>query len=274
MTFPLFAQPLTDIGQGAGSQNGFDNSGRRDDVGWGSGDTVTKTLEAISLLAKRYAGFSSVVTGIELLNEPFPPGVDLDVVRQFYGDGFGKIREVNPDTVVVMSDAFQSSPSWNGFFPGNNLMIDTHMYQMFVEDTLREQLPESIRTACSKAEELGATDKWTVVGEWTGARTDCTKWLNGRGRGARFNGTFAEVGFIGSCDGLQVNSVASLSAEHKANTRKFIEAQLDTYDRRTGWFFWTWKTESSAEWDMQALIAGGIFPQPLTDRQYPGQCAA
>lgn len=36
---------------------------------------------------------------------------------------------------------------------------------------------------------------------------------------------------------------------------------------QNGWIFWTWKTEGAPEWDMQDLLANGIFPQPLTARK-------
>lgn len=39
----------------------------------------------------------------------------------------------------------------------------------------------------------------------------------------------------------------------------------------SGWIFWTAKTESSPYWDFLQLVQGGIFPQPFTDRQFPGQ---
>ena len=52
-----------------------------------------------------------------------------------------------------------------------------------------------------------------------------------------------------------------------------IEAQLDAYERGVGWIFWTWKTEAGApEWEMRDLIHNGVFPQPLTERQFPNQC--
>lgn len=33
------------------------------------------------------------------------------------------------------------------------------------------------------------------------------------------------------------------------------------------------QTESAPEWHFQNLTAAGIIPQPLTKRNYPGQCA-
>lgn len=29
--------------------------------------------------------------------------------------------------------------------------------------------------------------------------------------------------------------------------------------------FWTWKTEGAPEWDMQDLMANGLFPKPVND---------
>ena len=118
---------------------------------------------------------------------------------------------------------------------------------------------------------LSSTDKWTVVGEWTGAQTDCAKWLNGLGVGARYDGTYSTSqggsSQVGSCDGKFVGTVDGLSDDDKTNLRQLIEAQLDAYEAHTGWIFWTWKTESAPEWDMRNLTAAGVFPQPLTDRQ-------
>ena len=229
----------------------------------------------MKVLAERYASNTGVVTAIELLNEPFPDGgVNLDTLRQFYNDGFGNVRAVNGDTAVVLSDAFQGPSSWNGFSPGNNIIIDTHIYQIFDKESLRKDPNGFFGTACSKAGVVSQADKWTIVGEWCGALTDCAKWLNGRGVGARYDGTYQGSGDpIGSCDGKYTGSVANLSGDDKYNIRRYIEAQLDAYEARTGWVYWTWKTESAPEWDMQQQLAGGLFPQPLTDRKYPNQCA-
>lgn len=102
--------------------------------------------------------------------------------------------------------------------------------------------------------------------------SSCAKWLNGLGKGARYDGTLPGFSKIGSCAGKYSGTVAALSAADKSNLRHFIEAQLDAYESRTGWFFWTWRTESAPEWHMKDLLKNGLFPQPLTSRQYPGQC--
>lgn len=55
--------------------------------------------------------------------------------------------------------------------------------------------------------------------------------------------------------------------------RGYIEAQLEAFEQNTdGWVFWNFKTEASPEWDAFRLIDAGVFPQPLTDRQFGAIC--
>ncbi|MCJ1476332.1 exo-1,3-beta-glucanase [Lambiella insularis] len=263
---------LLDLHGAPGSQNGFDNSGIRGAVNWQKGDTVSQTLTALANLANRYEGDTDVVTAIELLNEPLGPVLDLDELKQFYYDGWGNVRNSNAFTVVTIHDAFEDITSyWNGFMNTqagvNNVMLDTHIYQIFDQGQVSQTPSQHVASACAAASQLSGTDKWTIVGEWTGAQTDCAKWLNGLGRGARYDGSYPGSSPIGSCRGKDVGTVAGLSDDDKKNIRSFTEAQMDAYEAHTGWIWWTWRTESAPEWDMQALIAGGLFPQPLSDRQ-------
>ncbi|KAI9758610.1 MAG: hypothetical protein M4579_002986 [Chaenotheca gracillima] len=269
---------MLDLHGAPGSQNGFDNSGKNGSVLWQSGNTVSETKTAITALAKRYASQTDVVTAIELLNEPLGPVLNLDDIKQFYYDGFGVVRKSNGDTAVTIHDAFQDVSSyWNGFMNSdagtNNVILDTHQYQIFSPDQVGLSPDDHISTACNYGKnELGNVDKWTVVGEWTGAQTDCAKWLNGLGKGARYDGTFQGSSYVGNCDGKYEGTVKGLQQVDKTNLRHYIEAQFDAYEQRTGWIFWTWKTESAPEWDFQDLLANGLIPQPLTNRRYPDQC--
>ena len=101
--------------------------------------------------------------------------------------------------------------------------------------------------------------------------TDCAAALNGYGIGARYDGTFAGSSYVGSCQ--DVNFIETWSQQFKDDTRGYIEAQLETFERETqGWVFWNFKTEASPEWDAFRLIDAGIFPQPLTDRKFGAIC--
>jgi len=47
----------------------------------------------------------------------------------------------------------------------------------------------------------------------------------------------------------------------KDNTQRYIKAQIAVFEQRTqGWVFWNFKTEASAEWDLERLLAAGVFP--------------
>ncbi|GIC90984.1 glycoside hydrolase family 5 protein [Aspergillus udagawae] len=245
---------MIDLHGAPGSQNGFDHSGRRGPTHWQQGNTVKQTLEAIRGLAERYAPKTDVMVAIEAINEPaIYNGINLDELKQYYYDVWGTVRDYNHDTTVVLHDGFLPVDSWNGFMNVESgcwyVMMDTHHYEMF-DDALRNlSIDDHINNVCQfSRDHLQHADKWTVVGEWTGGINDCAKVLNGSG------------------------SVAGLSDLEKLHIRRFIEAQLDAYEKSTGWLFWTWKTEGSSACDMQDLLANGIFPQPLSDRQYPSQC--
>ncbi|KAL8949897.1 MAG: hypothetical protein Q9222_004035 [Ikaeria aurantiellina] len=265
---------MLDLHGAPGSQNGFDNSGRYGSVEWQQGDTVSQTLTALQNLANRYKGDTDVVTAIELLNEPLGSSLDLAGVQDFYNKGYQTVKSASSNFAVAFHDAFQDfSTYWTGFGSGDSdLMIDTHQYQIFSPEEVGRSPSDHLSYACGLGPKLAGTNKWIVVGEWTGAQTDCAKWLNGLGKGARYDGSFPDSSYTGTCDGKYTGTVGALSSDDKNNIRAYIEAQLDAYEQHTGWFFWTWKTESAPEWHMKDLIAGGLFPQPLNSRQHPGQC--
>ena len=262
-----------------GSQNGFDNSGTSGAIGWQQGDTVSQTLTAIQILANRYAGDADVVTAIELLNEPANWGLNMDDVKSYYYNGWGDVRSDNAYTAVVIHDAFLDIQSyWNGFMDAQSgvdyVILDTHIYQVFSDAEVAMTPCEHVQTACAAGPHVSGTDKWTVVGEWTGAQTDCAKWLNGLGKGARYDGTLSgSTGYYGDCVAKVEGTVDGMLAVDKTNLAYYVEAQLDAYEQHSGWIFWAWKTESAPEWHFQNLTRAGLIPQPLTSRKFASQCS-
>lgn len=271
---------LLDLHGAPGSQNGYDNSGRRGGIEWQQGSTTSETLTAIQNLADRYKNDQDVVTAIELLNEPagYTGDINMDDLKQFYYDGWGNVR-TDGQQAVVIHDAFENIDSyWNGFMNQqsgvNNVILDTHIYQIFSQDQIALNPCAHVQAACANSAPLASTDKWTIVGEWTGAQTDCARWLNGLGLGARYDGTLPSEssGYYGSCDGKFSGTVDDMMEVDKTNLRAYVEAQMDAYEAHTGWIWWAWKTETAPEWHFQNLTRAGLIPQPLTSRQYPGQC--
>ena len=102
--------------------------------------------------------------------------------------------------------------------------------------------------------------------------TDCAQYLNGRGVGSRYDGTYPGSTYVGSCYGL-TGSASTFSSGYKTFLRQFWEAQVITYEANAnGWLQWTWKAENADEWSYQAGLANGWIPQDPTDYEYPNIC--
>jgi glucan 1,3-beta-glucosidase len=102
--------------------------------------------------------------------------------------------------------------------------------------------------------------------------TDCAKYLNGRGVGARYDGTHEESPRrVGSC-AEQTGTGESFSAEYKTYLRQMWEAQVVTFEKGSGWIMWTWKTEQADEWSYEAGLRYGWIPRDPTSLQYSHIC--
>ena len=168
-------------------------------------------------------------------------------------------------------------------------MIDVHEYQIFSTGEVAMSWDQHIATACSKRSQYSSFHLWTVVGEWTTAFTDCAKYLNGRGIGARYDGSYPGSSQIGDCTPWTGNGNA-FSSDYKTFLRKFWEAQvtgehcllilsrgeihtnLAAWEAGSGWVYWTWKAENADEWSYQAGLNLGWIPWDPNQRIYPGIC--
>ena len=180
------------------------------------------------------------------------------------------------NTVVLLHDAFKGLDYWNDFMTGGEtawpgVAMDTHIYQMFANDDVARTDDEHISVACSQGSALSAFHLLVIVGEWTPAATDCAKYLNGLGRGARYDGTYGGASRTGDCSTM-TGSGATFSQDYKTFLRKYWEAQTLAFERGAGWLQWTWKAEQADDWSYQAGLKYGWIPQDPTNRQYPGIC--
>ncbi|KZW00959.1 exo-beta-1,3-glucanase [Exidia glandulosa HHB12029] len=276
---------VLDLHGAPGSQNGFDNSGQKGTPRWQTSQSnIDRTNAIIKKIALQYASQSSVIPIIATLNEPagFFSQQLLDVTRQYWYDSYGNVRfpfgnSTQGNTVLMIHDAFQPLSYWNGFMGTSTgrqgVAIDTHIYQMFSNALVAMNNSQHISNACNNAGELSAfNDLWKIVGEWTTAATDCAKYLNGRGTGARYDGTLSGSPRVGSCTGL-TGSTSTFSSAYKTFLRQMFEAQTITFERNAnGWIYWTWKTEITDEWSYQKGLAGGWIPSNPGTRQFPTIC--
>ncbi|KAJ7170174.1 glycoside hydrolase family 5 protein [Mycena filopes] len=276
---------IIDLHGAPGSQNGFDNSGHKVSTpGWASNNTnVQRTDAIIKTIANMVKNNVANVPIIAPLNEPagFDGDQILTVTRQYWFDSYGNIRfpfgsSQQSNTVELIHDAFQPLSFWNGVLTPpdhQGVAMDTHIYTIFSVPEVQMTQAQHISTVCAKQDELSSFDLWVIVGEWTPAATDCAKYLNGRGVGSRYDGSFPGSTRVGSCTGM-TGSASSFSASYKTFLRKFWEAQVISYEKGQGWIQWTWKTESGTgeEWSYQAGLANGWIPKDPTDLQFPDVC--
>lgn len=260
-----------------GSQNGFDNSGNRTIYPgfFNSTAYVNLTLDILEYVFDKYglggeidAQYPGTVISIEVLNEPYVPGgLSLRKVRQFYDDTFDIASDVfGNETTLAYQEAFQSIGYWDSWKQDANILIDHHHYEIFGADAVNMTIAEHIASIKSYAGNINKESHAAIVGEWSGALTDCTPWLNGVGYGSRYEGTKPYTNDrIGDCS--NINNWDEWSDTRKNNTRKFIEIQLEQYTNFTdGFIFWTWKTETAIEWSFQKLVQYELMPQPLSER--------
>ncbi|KAJ7070741.1 glycoside hydrolase family 5 protein [Mycena amicta] len=292
---------IIDLHGAPGSQNGFDNSGHRISFPtWHSNNTnVQRTDAIIKTIANMVKDNSANVPIIAPLNEPagFDGSDVLAVTRQYWFDSFGNIRfpygsSQQSNTVVLIHDAFQPLSYWNGVltYPQYegvamasrsrlstceiiDVQQDTHIYTIFSVPEVQMSQQQHISTVCGKQNSLATFDLWTIVGEWTPASTDCAKYLNGRGVGSRYDGSYPGSSRVGSCTGL-TGSASSFSSSYKTFLRQFWEAQVISYEKGQGWIQWTWKTESGTgeEWSYQQGLANGWIPSDPTSLNFPTIC--
>ncbi|KAJ6505985.1 glycoside hydrolase family 5 protein [Mycena vulgaris] len=271
---------ILDLHGAPGSQNGFDNSGQRiSPPEWAANPAnVSRTVDTLAFVAANVGGMVDI---IELLNEPaaFSSSAFASTLRQFWQDGYGAVRSAaGAGNQVMIGDGFLGVDSWTNFmtYPSTQgVMMDYHEYQIFSVPELSRSFDDHINFACSSMADLtnfAKSNIWTVVGEWSTAVTDCTLWLNGRGVGSRWDGTYFSANApLGSCDGW-TGSSANFSSDYKTFLRKYWEVQVTMGENVQGWVYWTWKAENSDDWSYQKGLEGGWIPQDPTNRLYPNMC--
>lgn len=222
---------VIDLHGAPGSQNGWDHSGKLGEIGWHTDPAaIALTLEVIERLARRYADRSNLL-GIELLNEPHP-SIPLETVAGYYREGYRRVRRFcGPEVAVIIHDGFQPF-AWQDFLAEphwKNVVLDTHLYQCFLEDDKRLDLAGHLRKT---EQEWGlpiaeAARRFKVmVGEWSLA--------------------------------LDAQSLPGLAGgEYDAAMQAYAVSQRAAFAPAAGRFFWTYKTENMPAWSLRAAVARG-----------------
>jgi glucan 1,3-beta-glucosidase len=241
---------VLDLHAAPGCQNGFDNGGIKDVCEWHTKDEyLAHSLNVLERLAERYRD-RPALHAIEVLNEP-RWDIDTKLLKKYTADGYRRIRKhCRPENVaVVFHDGFRSFREYTGFLQEpefSNVVFDIHRYQCFVREDVDMDIYGHIQKAAGEwkneaddiIRDLGL---WTYAGEWSlGLDLKVVSlWAEGP-----FNHALQDM------DAFQ-KSVAC---------RAYAAAQLATFEKYLGCFFWTYKTHTTPEWCFRECINRGWLP--------------
>jgi len=251
---------VLDLHAAPGCQNGFDNGGILGVCEWHTKDEyIQHSLDVLEMMAERYKDHPALC-GIQALNEP---GWDLptDVLKRYTLDAYQRIRRhCAPGRVTfVFHDGFRSFREYAGFLQEpefRNVAIDIHRYQCFDPNDIKRDIFGHI---CKSAVDLRA-EADEIIRD-SGYQVYCGEWSLG------LNRKVAEHWAVEPCNyARQPMDEFQLSAAY----RGFAAAQLLTFEKYAGWFFWTYRTENYPDWSYRECVEQGLFPDMGRPEQKAG----
>jgi glucan 1,3-beta-glucosidase len=242
---------VLDLHAAPGCQNGFDNGGIKDVCEWHTRDEYLEhSVDVLGRLAARYASARSLFA-IEVLNEP-RWDVPTALLQAYYGRAYDAIRAhcPAPRVAVMFHDGFRSHREFLDFFRSGrleNVVFDVHRYQCFD----REDLDLDIHGHLHKAgavwrEEAQAIQRDlgvpAIVGEWS------------LGLDLKVVSLWAEGPFDHALQGLD-------EFQRDVALRAYGGAQLLAFEHYRGWFFWSYRTETTPAWCFRDCVGRGWLPR-------------
>lgn len=290
-----------DLHGAPGSQNGWNHSGHQGEIGWLNGTDGTLNGDRTIAIHKQLSEFftqpryKNIVTMYGLVNEPRMVELDQSTVLAWTTKAVEAVQANNFTGIVVFGDGFMGLDNWQGKLTGQkNLLLDVHQYVIFNVEQIVLNHHDKINFACGgwtaqarRSEDTATGFGPTLCGEWSQADTDCATYLNNVGVGSRWEGTLNMISTPGgssdgsvltptcptknhpqcSCDGANADP-ADYSDSYKQWLLMFAEAQMYSFEQGWGWFYWTWQTESAAQWSYKSGLANGIMPQKAYQRSF------
>lgn len=241
---------IVDLHAAPGCQNGFDNGGIMGVVEWHTKEEyLAHSVDVLGRLAERYRA-EPALYGIELLNEP-RWDVPTDLLKGFYLRAEAAIRAHCPaDRVaVVFHDGFRTHREYLGFLQApqhENVIYDIHRYQCFSREDLDMDIHGHLRKAGVEwgqelrdiREELTLP---TIVGEWS------------LGLNLEVVSLWAEGPYDYALTGMG-------DFQRDLSYRAYAAAQLLAFEQCRGWFFWSYRTETTPEWCFRECVERGWLP--------------
>ncbi len=242
---------IIDLHAAAGCQNGFDNGGIKDICEWHTREEyISHAVEVLGRLAERYCS-ATALYGIELLNEP-RWDVPTEILKAYYLRAYDAVRVHCPPerAAVIFHDGFRTHREYLDFMPSpqyQNVIFDIHRYQCFNREDLEMDiyghLDKTVNLWRREVDEIqGELNLPVIVGEWS-------------------LGLNLEVVSLWA-DGPYGRALQGMSRfEQDAAYRAYGAAQLLAFEHCLGWFFWSYRTETTPEWCFRECVERGWLPQ-------------
>ena len=251
---------VLDLHAAPGCQNGFDNGGILGVCEWHTDEAyINHTLDVLERLAERYADHPAL-HGIEALNEP-RWDIPTDLLKRFTRAAYERIRRHCPAerVSVVFHDGFRSFREYAGFLQApefENVAIDIHRYQCFDRHDLDMDIFGHLRKTVTEWH----TEVDEIVRD-SGYQVYCGEWS--LGLNLQVVSLWAEGPFNHALEGMDAFQMA-------AALRGYAAAQLLTFEKCDGWFFWTFRTETTPEWSLYDCVNMGVLPDLGRPEQVAG----
>jgi glucan 1,3-beta-glucosidase len=240
---------VLDLHAAPGCQNGFDNGGILGVCEWHTKqEYIDHCLDVLERLAQRYHG-QPMLHGIEVLNEP-RWDIPTDLLKDYTAAAYQRIRRhCSAEQVsVVFHDGFRHFREYSGFLQEpefRNVVFDIHRYQCFVRNEIDLDIFGHIqKSAVDLREEVAS-----IVAE-SGYQVYCGEWSLGLDQ--KVVSLWAEGPFNHALEDMDAFQVAT-------GLRGYAAAQLLSFEQCDGWFFWTYRTETTPEWCYRNLVDEGII---------------
>ncbi len=241
---------IIDLHAAPGCQNGFDNGGIKDVCQWHTREEyISFSVELLGRIAARYRS-EPALFGIELLNEP-RWDVPTEPLKAYYLRCYDAIRTHCPPqrTAIVFHDGFRSHREYLGFMQRpqfENVIFDIHRYQCFD----REDLALDIHGHLDKAGRLRRKEAAAIQGD-LGLPAIVGEWS--LGLDLEVVSLWAEGPFHHPLHHLD-------RFQQEAAYRAYGATQLLSFEHFQGWFFWSYRTESTPEWCFRDCVERGWLP--------------
>ena len=241
---------VIDLHAAPGCQNGFDNGGIKDVCEWHTrAEYVDFSVELLGRLARRYRA-EPALHAIEVLNEP-RWDVPTALLEDFYRRAYSAIRaHCGPERVaVVFHDGFRTHREFRPLFRDagfENVLFDVHRYQCFD----RADIDMDIHGHLHKASGLWQDEALQVQAE-LGVPAIAGEWS--LGLDLKVVSLWAAGPYNHALEHMD-------DFQQEVALRGYAAAQLLAFERYVGWFFWSYRTETTPAWCLRECVLRGWLP--------------